>query len=181
MKGIFRFVIPSIYAVSVLSSCNNVGCTDNQNSLPLAGFCSMATKEAILPDSLAIGGVDAPSDSLLLDPDSRVQQLYLPFRSTTPTTKFYIRYRQKALDYPWLIDTITFDYEAIPYFASEDCGAMYHYRITDYNYTKHIIDSVGLTDRLITNIDRETIKIFFRTDETEDTDENENEQPQEIR
>ena len=42
---------------------------------------------------------------------------------------------------------------------------MYHYRITAYTYTTHLIDSVAVTDSLITNIDRETIQIYFRTAE----------------
>lgn len=40
---------------------------------------------------------------------------------------------------------------------------MYHYKVTRFTYTRHLIDSVAMTDSLITNVDRETIKIFFRT------------------
>ncbi|MDE6174475.1 MAG: hypothetical protein K2F88_02805, partial [Duncaniella sp.] len=167
------YIISSLVgAAMALQSCSNIGCTENQNSLPLAGFYSMSTGESIIPDSIEIGGVDAPSDTLLLSKNSRVRQLYLPFRSTRPSTSFYIHYCQKVLDDPRLNDTLTFDYEAVPYFASEDCGAMYHYRVTAYTYTTHLIDSVGMTDSLITNIDRETIRIFFRTAEPENPDEN---------
>lgn len=127
----------------------------------------MSTKEKITPDSLAVGGVGAPSDTLLLGPGSRVSQLYLPFRSTASSTEFYFQYKQKSLDFPWLVDTLRFDYVSTPYFASEDCGAMYHYRVTAYTYTTHIIDSVAMTDSLITNLDRESIQIYFRTAEPE--------------
>lgn len=130
----------------------------------------MSTKEAIVPDSLAIGGVDAPNDTLLLGPGSKVSQLYLPFRASMPTTEFYIQYKQAALDYSWLVDTLRFEYTAIPYFASEDCGAMYHYLVTNYSYTTHLIDSVGMTDSLITNVERETIQIYFRTADDSATD-----------
>lgn len=153
-----------------LASCSNVGCTENQNSIPLAGFYSMSTHQAVTPDSIAIGGVGAPNDTLLLGPGSRATQVYLPFRSTAPQTEFYIQYKQKALDYPWLTDTLRFVYTATPYFASEDCGAMYHYLITGFSYTTHLIDSVAVTDSLITNIDRETIQIYFRTSEPADDD-----------
>ncbi|MDE5664946.1 MAG: hypothetical protein K2I31_03285, partial [Duncaniella sp.] len=107
-------------------------------------------------------------DTLLLGPGSRVSQLYLPFRSTKSSTEFYFQYKQKALDFPWLVDTLKFDYVATPYFASEDCGAMYHYRITAYSYTTHLIDSVAVTDSLITNIEHETIQIYFRTAEKDE-------------
>lgn len=166
MKSILYIITGLVLlAALVLQSCSNVGCTENQNSLPLAGFYSMSTGHAIIPDSITVGGVDAPSDTLLLTLGSRVSSLYLPFRSTRPSTSFYIRYCQKALDRPELNDTLTFDYDAVPYFASEDCGAMYHYRVTAYTYTRHLIDSVGMTDSLITNVDRETIRIYFRTAE----------------
>lgn len=131
----------------------------------------MQTGSSISPDSIAVGGVGAPNDTLLLGPGSRVSQLYLPFRSTSPETEFYFRYKQQALDYDWLVDTIRFSYEATPYFASEDCGAMYHYLITSFSYTTHLIDSVAVTDSLITNIDRETIQIYFRTAQPDEGDE----------
>lgn len=153
-----------------LTSCSNVGCTENRNSLPLAGFYSMGTKEPVTPDSLEVGGVGAPGDSLLLDESSHVKQLYLPFRSTAASTGFYIRYKAKALDYPELVDTLKFTYDSRPYFASEDCGAMYHYFITHFSYTTHLIDSVAVTDSLITNFDRETIQIYFRTAEPSQPD-----------
>lgn len=171
MKFIIH-IISVVVAVTwaVLSSCSNVGCTDNQNSLPLAGFYSMSTKEAITPDSIAIGGVDAPNDSLLLDESSHESQIYLPFRANKPSTRFYIQYKQHLLDLFQIADTITFEYTAIPYFASEDCGAMYHYLVTNFSYTTYIIDSVAMTDSLITNIERETIQIYFRTNESTEDD-----------
>lgn len=104
-----------------------------------------------------------------MSPSQRNTQVYLPLRSSKDRTEFYISYKQKALDDPALNDTLRFVYESIPYFASEDCGAMFHYRISRLTYTRHVIDSVGLLDSTITNIERETVRIYFRTSET-DTD-----------
>lgn len=160
-------------AAAMLAACSNVGCTENRSSLPLAGFYSSVTHDAITPDSIEIGGLGAPGDSLLVDVKSRVSQVYLPFRSTAETTVFYIRYKAKALDYPELVDTLRFGYESQPYFDSEDCGAMYHYRIGSMSHTTHLIDSVAVTDSLITNIDRETIQIYFRTAEPSEPEEKE--------
>ena len=170
MKTFFHIIVIAVCSWIVVSACSNVGCTENQNSVPLAGFYSMSTKQSIMPDSIAVGGVDAPNDSLLLGPGTRASQVYLPFRSTRPSTEFYIQYKQKSLDYPWLVDTLKFDYTATPYFASEDCGAMYHYLITSFTYTRHLIDSVAVTDSLITNIDIESIQIFFRTSDPDEGD-----------
>lgn len=147
---------------AVLTGCSNVGCTENRNSIPIAGFYSSSTLEPVTLGSLAIGGVGAPGDSLLMSPSLSGSQVYLPLRSTASQTKFYIRYMQEELNHPELYDTLSFTYTSVPYFASEDCGAMFHYRITSLEYTTHLLDSVGVVDSLITNLERETIQIFFR-------------------
>ena len=167
MKALYH-ILCIIAGLHLMASCSATGCTDNQNSLPLAGFYSMSTGSSITVDSLAIEGIGAPDDSLLLSPSSRVSSLYLPFRSSRDITSYCIQYKQKQLDYPELYDTLTFRYDAIPFFASEECGAMYHYKVTSYTYTRHLIDSVAMLDSLITNVDRESIQIYFRTAE-EDT------------
>ncbi len=75
---------------------------------------------------------------------------------------------QKSLAQYGVEDRITFYYEAHPWFASEECGAMYHYRITRVSHTTQLLDSVGVADSLITNIERETIGLYFRTSEPDD-------------
>ncbi len=171
MKALYH-ILCILAGLHLMVSCSATGCTDNQNSLPLAGFYSMSTGTAITVDSLAIEGIGAPDDSLLLSPSSRVSSLYLPFRSSKDVTAYCIQYRQHRLNFPELYDTITFRYNSIPFFASEECGALYHYQVTEFTYTKHLIDSVAMTDSLITNVERETIQIYFRTDNPDDNPEN---------
>ena len=160
------YITASAFAASLLiQACSSTGCTENQNSVPLAGFYSMSTGDAITIDSLAIGGVGAPNDSLLVGPSERASQVYLPLRSTETSTTFVIKYMQKALAQYGIEDRITFYYESMPWFASEECGAMYHYRITRVSHTSQILDSVGISDSIVTNIERETIGLFFHTSE----------------
>jgi len=64
---------------------------------------------------------------------------------------------------PAIADTLTFKYERIPYFVSEDCGAMYRYRVVEFKSTHYMIDSIALADSVITNVNRQTIQIYFRT------------------
>lgn len=149
-------------AVMMLQSCNSVGCTDNKSSIPLVGFYSYEELTAITVNNVSIGGVDAPNDSLLVEKES-VDKVYLPFRADAGQSSFFIRYEDEALNFPELFDTITFKYTPIPYFASKDCGAMYRYRIDDYSYTRHLVDSVGLLTDVMTNADVETIRVYFRT------------------
>lgn len=156
-------VVAAVAASIAFGGCNTSGCLENRNSLPLAGFYSSSTLEKIQLDSLAVGGVGQASDSLLNTPPLAISQVYLPLRSTTSSTSFYIRYLNKDLDFPELYDTITFDYSSEPRFVSEECGAMYYYRISRMAYTRHLVDSVAITDSLITNTDIERIHIYFRT------------------
>ena len=165
MSRVGKFICVVAVVMLALTACNTAGCYDNQNSIPLAKFYSYQTKKAITIDSISVGGVDAPNDSLLLDNASGVGQVYMPLRSTQSTTSFFIHYNQKELSDTRLNDTITFHYTSIPYFESAECGAMFRYEITSYDYTRHLIDSVGLIDKLITGADIERIRIYFRTKE----------------
>lgn len=153
-------VLPGI----LLGGCNNSTCADNHSALPLMGFYNAATDQALTLDSIDFGGIGAPADSLLVLSGKRTQQLYLPFRNQQSTSSFFIHYnyKEQGLDSPALNDTITFRYTASPFFASNECGAMYEYRIEEVTYTRHLIESVEVTDSTITNVERERIRVLFR-------------------
>lgn len=146
-------------------SCNTSGCTDNQNSLPLAGFYSAQTQEVISISDIEISGVGRNPDSLLYASGTALSSVYLPLRSRNTTTAYAFHYTQEGLDDPKYNDTITFTYTSRPYLASEECGAMLTYNITGMTHTRHLIQSVEIIDSLITNTDIERIKIYFRTEE----------------
>lgn len=145
-----------------LAGCNTSGCLDNQSSVPLAGFYD-AEGRAVSIDSLAVYGVGAPGDSILYYGDGPLSEAYLPLRAAATRVQWCLRYMQAALDRPALIDTLTFTYRAVTYFASEQCGAMYRYHVSSLAHTSHLIDSVALADSVITNVPSQQIKIYFRT------------------
>lgn len=183
MGSLLKSIITICAAACILAGCNSSGCINNQNSLPLAGMYSYATLTTVAIPGLTVGGVGAPGDSLIAS-NGTVSSVYLPFRSTQDETSFFFHYNQEGIDSDAFNDTLTFSYSSIPYFASEECGAMYRYKITSVAYTTHLIDSVGIVDSLITNIDRERIRIYFRSadndDEESDSEENDdNNQSQE--
>lgn len=145
-------------------SCSNSGCTDNHSSLPLMGFYDASTGQSIALDSIDFGGVGAPADSLLIHSGEATSQVYLPFRSDATSTTFYIHYdyKMQGIDDPAFNDIITFHYDAEPYFASSECGAMYRYVIRRVDYSRHFVDSVAVVDSIINNVEMERIKLFFR-------------------
>lgn len=156
-----------------LTGCNTAGCTDNHSALPMMGFYNMATQSPVILDSLELGGVGAPDDSLLIKSGSSVQWLYFPLRFDSEQTsfRFHYDYKEQGLDKPELDDILTIRYTSEPYFASEECGAFYVYRVTGISYTKHLIDSVAVVDSVINNIDMERFKVFFRIAEPETPEE----------
>lgn len=137
------------------------------------GFYDYATGNSMSLDSLDLHGVGAPGDSLLVHAGERTSQVYLPFRSDSNMSAFCLHYAypQQGLDLPELNDTITFIYDAEPFFASSECGAMYSYHIRSCSFTHHLIDNVIIADSLITNIERERIMVYFRTATPEEGDE----------
>lgn len=168
-----KYLITTAVAVALgmaLWSCNTSGCTENQNSLPLAGFyidTDSTGVRAVTVDSLEVGGVGAPNDSLLVNAKKPVSIVYLPFRSSTDKSSFYFNIVSSQSTTPVVTDTVTFGYTSTPYFASEDCGAVFYYHIDRLSYTRHFIDSIAITDSLITNVDAERIRIFLRTTQSE--------------
>lgn len=147
-----------------LTSCNTSGCTDNRSAIPLAEFYSSSSGQVIALDSLQIHGIGAPGDSMLVTPGDKISRVYLPMHATANTTSWCISYKWKNLDFPELNDTISLDYQAEPWFASDDCGVMYRYNVDRCSYTDHLIDSVSIATPLITNLDQVAINIYFRVD-----------------
>lgn len=178
--GRLRHILIAIVSAALLwgvFSCNTAGCLENRSSLPLAGFYSYSTGEQIAIDSIAITGIGSSSGEPINDFPSALSSLYLPMRSTEQSTSWEIAYKRHSILDGTLCDTISFDYSSMPYFASEECGVIYKYRIERMSYTHYLIDSIAITDSLISNTDVERIKIFFRTaepdapDDESDTDE----------
>ncbi|MCM1347806.1 MAG: DUF6452 family protein [Firmicutes bacterium] len=160
-----KILIPILTVVALAlaaGSCNTSGCTDNQNALPLAGFYSSSTGQAISVPDLEIYGQGVPNDSALYNTGAGLSEVYLPFRADKSETTYNFKYL--LADSTTVTDKISFTYTSEPYFASEECGAMYYYHIKSLGYTTNLIDSVVILDSLITNVENQRIHIYFRTE-----------------
>lgn len=135
-------------------SCSSNGCENNQNAIPMAGFYDYATRESLTVSGLSVYGVGAPNDSLVMAPTKTAHQVWLPFRGLQDFAAFRFDFGEEE-------NTVTFSYDAIPYYEGEDCGAMWRYHITNVEWDGATIDSVSVTDPIITNIERERIMIFL--------------------
>ncbi len=148
--------------------CNSTGCLENRSSIPKAGFYNSDDRQISL-DSVSITGVGVEGNLPINTIGSAISSISLPMRSTMNNTTWEFGYKWKYLAGGTLSDTISFDYESSPYFASEECGVIYRYHITEMRHTTNLIDSIILVDSLITNIDTEQIRIYFRTQTTDES------------
>lgn len=169
-----------LMAFLILASCSTSECFENKNSLPLAGFYSSGTNpQAIALDSISIYGIGAPGDSILEDSVRGLSQSYLPFRIDEGQTTYVIKYLAGILGLLRIADTITFNYEIVPWFESAGCGVIYDYKMTSIETTHYIIDSVTCPTGEITNKNVQNLHIYFRVgngsdDGTDDNGEEEN-------
>lgn len=157
------YILSLVFAGLLLASCNTTGCLNNGSALPLVGFYAAENGQPVAINTLDISGVGAPDDTYILSAGTSASQVFLPMRSLYNTTEWRFHYVQEGLDDDAFNDYIAFDYVSEPYFASEECGAMYYYLIKEVRYTTNIIERIEITDSLITNVDAERIKIYFRT------------------
>lgn len=106
-------------------------------------------------------GIGARGDSALLVPGEKASSVYLPMRTGADRVSWKIEYAWKAYAEEGVADTVTVDYDRIAWFAGEECGAMYKYRIRNVEYTRNLIDSIAVPDSMVINVDRPTYEIYF--------------------
>jgi hypothetical protein len=152
----YRLLIVMIATFAIITaSCNNDNCSGNSNGIPLAAFFNGSNKATI--QKLTVYGIGAPGDSAIIR-ETSASQVYLPLRITSTTCQYVFDYNSVEV----ASDTITLNYDIIPYFESRECGAMYNFNITSWNYTHNAIDSVTIPDTRITNSDVVSINIYVR-------------------
>lgn len=158
----FKRISPLLVLASLfVIACSNDECLENKNALPYAAFYTSQLEPAsVALDSITVFGIGAPGDSILADTASNVSSIYLPFRIDSSQSSFVIRY--EALKSALNADTITFTYNAHPFFVSAGCGVSYQYEIKDITTTHLMIDSVRCPVGVITNVAGTNINIYFK-------------------
>ena len=159
MRRVFQHTFLVILMVASLAiinaSCNNDNCSGNSSGIPLAAFYSNGKPVSI--SNLTVYGIGAPNDSVIID-KATASQVYMPFRLSTNSCKYVLNYNTEGK----ANDTITFNYDAIPYFESHECGAMYNFKINSTSHTTNAIDSIIIPNPMITNDDVVSIKVYMR-------------------
>lgn len=156
MKHVLSLILLSVLTLCV--ACSDGSCYDNGNSLPLVRFY-MSDRGAVSVSGVSLRGLGAPGDSVLVTGET-LSETYLPLRGTVSTTQWVIEV--VTVGGPAVADTLSIDYKAVPYFAGAECGAMYSFDITGVKCTGNLIDSVVVKEPHVTNVNRESLRIYFK-------------------
>ena len=156
MNRLLHIALLSLMLATFLASCGDDSCYDNGSSLPLATFYLGGNQQQV--SGMTIMGMGAPGDSLLAD-SSTLKEIYLPLRASVGSTSFAIT-RWIAVGAA-VRDTLTFSYDAVPFFHSSECGAMYNFNIKQLDYTHHGIDSIVMLKTTITNDKSPSLRIYL--------------------
>lgn len=165
MGKILKLLLLTVACVAAVLSCTPSTCDENSTAIPLACFYASESKRSISLDSLTVYGVGAPGDTVIMY-NGTGTQVYLPLRMNANNCQFVFHHEAVAFSDTRYNDTLTINYNPIPYFSSMDCGAMYYYDVMDYEYSTNLVDSVRIITDRFTNADIETVQIYFRVDES---------------
>ncbi len=147
----------AIVLMGLMGSCTKT-CMENASSMGIVKFYNSATKATCTWDSTTVYGIGAPGDSVLVNKKS-TSGVSLPMRINSDTVRYVFKFYTNT-DFN---DTLTIAYKSEPHFASEECGAVYYYNISEYKCTNHSIDSLIFTTMRFTNSDIEKIKLYLNT------------------
>ena len=147
-------------ALLILGGCGDGSCYDNGSAVPMARFYQSGTTTQVSPNGMTVSAIGAPGDTLLID-NATVSDLHLPLHVSTGSTQWRTTFA--ASDGTTETDTVTINYHPIEYFASVECGAMYHFDITGVSHTGHAIDSVVVAQAHVTHVDQVNLRIYLPT------------------
>lgn len=153
----FMAIAVCLTALTGFAGCTDT-CTENKNAVPLAGFYTAGGTQRVDVDSLEVVGVGAPGDSVLSSASVSKNELYLPFRIDSDTTRYVFRNTAGEGN---TRDTVTFVYSRTPRFVNVECGASYIFDIRDITSQGLLIDSVTCPNGFIDNTNAENLRIYF--------------------
>lgn len=143
-----------IFILIIINACKEVFEIPPQ-AFVQASFMNSSTKAAV-SQNVTVWGV---GQEYLWVKDSLLQKILLPL-SSNDTTSFAISFDSK-------IDTITFIHQTMQKYASMESGFYFEYKLQSIDYTNNRIDSILITDSLVTKKWNENIKLYLTPSATD--------------
>lgn len=139
-----------IFILITITACKEVYEAPPQ-ALLKATLLNSSTENAMTSDVIVLG---LGMDSIWLA-EKAIKEIKLPL-SSNDTTTFIISLDSK-------IDTITFIHETTQKYASMETGFYYEFKLKAIKSTQNRIDSIQISDSLVTQNWHENIKLYIRT------------------
>lgn len=159
MNRLLYIAVLSLGLALGLVACGDDSCYDNGSSLPLAAFYVGGSQQQV--SRMSVQGIGAPGDSLLAD-STTLSEIYLPLRANASSSSYvFTRWTGPDSIEIAVSDTIIFTYDAIAFFHSTECGAMFNFQIKRVDYTHNGIDSIVMVNTAITNAKMTAMRIYF--------------------
>lgn len=144
-----KHFIGIILLLVIASACKEVYETPPQSFFK-ASFINSATKKSISPKVSVLGvGLDS-----LFYKDETLSVVQLPLSNDNETTFVF------SLDS--IVDIIQIKHENELQYGSMESGFYYNYLLKEINFTHNRIDSIQISDSLVTKTWHENIKLYIR-------------------
>jgi hypothetical protein len=140
--------------ILILLSCTPGSCFEETESFLKVSFYDSTTKKLQAPDSLTIFGINMGTNTLY-NKTTKVQPALIPLNSSAESCSFVIIING-------INDTLEFRYTNYPHLVSKECGYTFYHVIDTPTFTTNNISYIYLARNLITTINEENLRIFFK-------------------
>lgn len=178
MKRLPFLLIALIFTCFIFNGCNNNLCPLTTVALAHFDFLDGATHKQVTMTGDAvitgftradvtvydtINGIAVPrivKDSLLNDTlfNKPTTSMSLPLSYNTSTT-YVIHYTNS------MRDTIMLQYSNIPFLDNIDCGTIMFHKVNSISYTTHVLDSITIVNKDISNEEKSNFNIYYTATE----------------
>lgn len=152
IPGNLFIILPAIILFAL--SCTPGSCFEETESYVKASFYTGDVKPALhAPDTLTLYGLN--NDSMIYNKSVNIQPALIPLNSSTESCTFVIQING-------VTDTLEFQYSSYPHLISKECGYTFYHQLDTEPISKyHAIKGIYITDKTITNLKGENIRIFY--------------------
>lgn len=139
--------------VLLFISCTQGSCFEETESYLKASFYSYTTKKNTAPTSLTLSGLN--DTTKIYNKATGVIHGLFPLNASEPSCIFIIIINGVS-------DTVKFQYDTYPHLISKECGYTYYHTLeSEPVQSYHAIDSIGIINKTITNLNVENIRIYY--------------------
>lgn len=161
MKKLVKLVLIFMIAYPLIGIAV-AACTD-ESDCSMAGRATLrCTIQTLVDGRMANDTLDSltvtayMTDSIILNNEKSVVEVFLPLRYTNDTTTLVFHYSRRTRD------TITIQHTNNPKFVSMDCGYEMKQAILELEHTKHRLDSIHITSKSTNNDGTKNLELFYR-------------------